>query len=165
MRLANLSMNTNTEPVLLRDIGQSSGRIRESTITDTGKHLAFTMTPKQLAVTCCRGKAPRLLLGEEALLFQGYPTAAVPDLVEETPQHVLADLAGNAVSVPVLLALLMSVVVAVDWRPGGGDESESGDEEADAAAAEDAEHALGLLASGAEAAEGLGRAIPRCVGP
>ena len=165
-------MNTQTEPVLLRDIGQSAGRMRESTITDKGKHLAFTMTPKQLAVTCCRGKAPRLLLGEEALIFQGFPTAAVPDLVDETPQHVLAELAGNAVSVPVLLALLMSVVVAVDWRPvrpgsgsGDGGESESGDEEADAAAAADAEQALGLLASAGEAAEGLGRAIPRCVGP
>ena len=70
----------------------------------------------------------------------------------------------------------MSVVVAVDWRPvrpgsGDGGESESGDEEADAAAAADAEQALGLLASAGaqgkaeEAAEGLGRAIPRCVGP
>ena len=69
-------MNTRKEPVLLRDIGQSAGRMRESTITDKGKHIAFTMVPKQLAVTCCRGsgKAPRLMLGEEALLFQGYLT-------------------------------------------------------------------------------------------
>ena len=59
---------------------------------------------------------PRLLLGEEAMVLQGFPIAAVSDLVERTSNHVMADLAGNMVAVPVLLALLMSAVACVHWR-------------------------------------------------
>ena len=38
-------------------------------------------------------------------------------LVAETPNHLLTDLAGNAVSLPVTLALVMSTISALDWRP------------------------------------------------
>ena len=50
------------------------------------------------------------------MILQGFPTAKIPALVSETPNHLLTDLAGSAVSMPVLLALVMSTISAVDWR-------------------------------------------------
>ena len=55
------------------------------------------------------------MLGEAAMVLQGFPVAKVSDLVDRTPNHVMADLAGNMVAVPVLLALLMAAVACVHW--------------------------------------------------
>ena len=56
-----------------------------------------------------------MLLGQEALLLQGFPVSVVSDLVETTSNAAPADLAGNMVSVPVLLVLLMASVASVEW--------------------------------------------------
>ena len=50
------------------------------------------------------------------MILQGFPIAKMPALVEATSNCILGDLAGNAVSLPVLLALVMSTIAAVDWR-------------------------------------------------
>ena len=50
------------------------------------------------------------------MVLQGFPIAKVSDLVERTSNHVMADLAGNMVAVPVLLALMMAAVACVHWR-------------------------------------------------
>ena len=65
-------------------------------------------------------EAPRLLLGEEALLLHGIPVAAVSDLVAKTPNRVMLDIAGNMVSSPTLLVLMMSAVACVDWSYSAG---------------------------------------------
>ena len=165
-KLAALSVSEDPSPLLIRDIGQSSTRIRTSTITEDGRHRSMTVTPAQLGLLSCPGETPRLMLGEEAMLLQGYPTAAVPDLVAATSNHQLAILAGNAVSVPVLLALMMASVAAVDWRPalpppspGPGPAAGGGDGDADAEAIEEdeetaAQEALNALAQICEGAAG-----------
>ena len=109
-------------PVLFRDISQSLNRVRTSQIGKDGKHLIFTVTPGQLVIVFKDGEEPRLLLGEESMLLQGFPIAAVSDLVQKTPNRDLADLGGNMVAVLVLLALLMSSVACVHWRANDADE-------------------------------------------
>ena len=75
------SLCTDTMPVLFRDISQSLNRVRTSRIGKDGKHLIFTVTPGQLVIVFKDGGEPRLLLGEESMLLQGFPIAAVSDLV------------------------------------------------------------------------------------
>ena len=116
------SLCTDTTPVLFRDISQSLSRVRTSTIGEDGEHSIFTVTPGQMVIVFKDGEEPRLLLGEESMLLQGFPIAAVSDLVQKTPNSVMADLAGNMVAVPVLLALLMSSVACVHWRANDADE-------------------------------------------
>ena len=58
---------------------------------------------------------PRLMLGREALLFQGWPASLIPD-DDVVSDHLLQDLAGNAVSLPAQLALMLSTFCAVPWR-------------------------------------------------
>ena len=40
----------------------------------------------------------------------------VPELVDQTPEALLQDMAGNAMAFPVLLALVSATLVAVSWR-------------------------------------------------
>ena len=87
-----------------------------STFGIDGQHLSFTATPGQVTLVFQEAEKPRLLLGEEAMVLQGFPIAKVSDLVERTSNHVMADLAGNMVAVPVLLALMMAAVACVHWR-------------------------------------------------
>ena len=115
-QVAAYSLCTDTAPVLFRDVGQTCSRMRVSSISE-GWHRSFTVTPQQLVLVFqAHDEPPRLLLGEEAMVLQGFPIAAVSDLVERTSNHVLADLAGNMVAAPVLLALLMSAVACVHLR-------------------------------------------------
>ena len=58
---------------------------------------------------------PRLMLGREGLLFQGWPSSLIVD-DDVASDRLLGDLAGNAVSLPVLLALVLSTFHAVPWR-------------------------------------------------
>ena len=86
-----------------------------STKSKNDCHLSFTVTPKQVVVVFKDDEAPRLLLGEEMMLLHGFPVAAVSGLVNKTANQVLADLAGNMVSTPIILILLMSSVACVEW--------------------------------------------------
>ena len=74
------------------------------------------MTPGQVVLVFQAHEEPRLLLGEEAMVLQGFPIAKVSDLVNTTTNHLMADIAGNMVALPVLLALMMSAVACVSWR-------------------------------------------------
>ena len=58
---------------------------------------------------------PRLMLGREALLFQGWPSSLIAD-DDVASDRLLGDLAGNAVSLPVQLAMVLSTFHAVPWR-------------------------------------------------
>ena len=62
-----------------------------------------------------KNAAPRLLLGEESLLFNGFPIARMPEEPTWT-QSLMTDLSGNMVSLPVLLALIQSTLTAVPWQ-------------------------------------------------
>ena len=59
----------------------------------------------------------RLLLGQEAMLFQGWPIGFI-NCVESTSltNTFLQDLAGNATSPPVLLALVLAIFYSVSWK-------------------------------------------------
>ena len=113
--VAAFSLATDTASVLLRDISYSSGKARLSTTCSEGRNVSFTVTPKQVVLVFKEADPPRVLLAEEALLLQGFPVAAVSDLVAQTSNAALADLAGNMVSVPVMLALLVASVACVEW--------------------------------------------------
>ena len=118
--VAAFSLATEAAPVLLRDVSSPSGKARLSTLCGAGLHVSFTVTPKQVVLVFKEDDPPRLMLGEEALLLQGFPIATVSDLVAQTSttNAASADLAGNMVSVPVLLALLMASVASVEWSGG-----------------------------------------------
>ena len=55
------------------------------------------------------------MLGREALLFQGWPASLLDD-DDAVNDRLLGDLAGNAVSLPVQLALVLSTICALPWR-------------------------------------------------
>ena len=73
---------------------------------------------------------PRLLLGEEAMILHGYPIAAVSDLVARSSNNMMSDLAGNMASPPVILALMMASVAAVEWNKDSGQQARLEEEEA-----------------------------------
>ena len=78
-------------------------------------------------------KMSRIILGRESLLLQGFPVSRVP--VDAFPESLMQDLAGNAMAVPVALAVLMASFCAVNWR-------EAAAEDAPAAAQADVDAAL-----------------------
>ena len=63
----------------------------------------------------------RLLTGEEALNFQGFPILKLLGKVgtllpELTAQSLLHDLAGNAMALPVLLAMIQAALASMAWK-------------------------------------------------
>ena len=100
-QVAAYSLCTDTAPVLFRDVSQTCSRARTPNVGSDGRHLSFTVTPGQLTLVFQEAEKPRLLLGQEAMVLQGFPIAKVSDLVARTTNHVMADLAGNMVAVPV----------------------------------------------------------------
>ena len=107
---------------MLRDCSQSVGRTRVSVFDEgTEKHIAPNVTPGQLMMLFDEDETPRLLLGREALWSQGFPILekSVAPVLEGENESFLTDLAGNMVSTPVLLALLLSTMSALSWRQEG----------------------------------------------
>ena len=102
--------------VLCRDIGQSSARIRHSTIAEDGKHLAYCQMPGQVTWLQVPGGSPRLQLGRESLILQGYPIAKIADLIEKTSERQMQEIAGNMMAAPIPLAILQAVMAALPWR-------------------------------------------------
>ena len=86
----------------------------------------------------------RIMIGEEALIFQGFPTSKLFDNPSFSPifpdvqtNATMADIAGNMVTLPILLALVLSAFSSVTWRAvKEGDEAavESTEEEIEFAA-------------------------------
>ena len=145
------SQSADTEVVFF-NVSQSVMCVHTASFNkDTGKHLAPTMLPSQVLFMELV-KPARLLLGREALIMQAFPVKLflqafeeygfepskhpLPDVSAGTSKRkrqrttdkpwlteaFMTDLAGNAMSLPVLLAVLQSVVCALDLRSveGGG---------------------------------------------
>ena len=102
-----------------RNLSQSVGRINsKSTKADSGKETGPTMLPGQLLWV---ESQQRLLTGEEALNFQGFPILKLLGKVgvlppELTAQGLLHDLAGNAMALPVLLAMIQAALASMAWK-------------------------------------------------
>ena len=120
--------------LLFRDLSQSVARVNSNTANEEG-HILPTLLPKMLL--WCEKEA-RIMLGREALMCQGFP--ALPFLAaldKQRPQAgtssadrppawypgeiLMADLAGNAMALPVVLAILQSTFVALSWKEEAAD--------------------------------------------
>ena len=78
---------------------------------------------------CCQDKCfgctllggeERLLLGREAFMLQGFPMCSdeVPESLMHgaVPDHLMHYLAGNAMTVHVILAVTQSAMAALTWK-------------------------------------------------
>ena len=101
---------------LLRDISNGINRIRYSKVVD-GRHVAMCQYPEQLVWVETADQEPRLLLGVESMMIQGFPVSVVPRLVESTSDCLLKTLAGNMMASVLPLAILQSLFVSLAWRP------------------------------------------------
>eukprot|EP00435_Cladocopium_sp_Y103_P067075 s554_g29.t1 len=125
-----------------RNLSQSLGRAHGNTRQESGKHVAPTMLPGQILWSESRS---RLVTGVEALIFQGFPVLRVWENLQATGQDqksasskthfsdsLMTDLAGNAMALPVLLAILQAGLASVCLNPEDGeDNSEDGEGEDD----------------------------------
>ena len=99
-----------------RNLSQSIGRVHGQTLQQNGKHVAPTMLPQQLLWTESQA---RLVTGVEALIMQGFPILLLLDNMKATGQETqvsgafLHDLAGNAMALPVALAILQSGLASI----------------------------------------------------
>ena len=110
------SLAEDKENILLRDVLWSIGKVRRSKKEPSG-HVSFTVMPKQIVMIFPSEGTPRLQLGREAMLLQGFPLPQnLGKSLGEFAESLWNDLAGNMVSLPVCLNMLMSIVAAVDWR-------------------------------------------------
>ena len=110
------SMSVDPE-LLLRNVSQSISRLPCSSVTDdTGNHVAPAQKFSQIVwVRKSQEHCGRLLLGREALLYQAFPTALVSPQVNATPEALMQDLAGNMMSLPVVLAISMALFGSATW--------------------------------------------------
>ena len=105
--------------ILLRDVNDSLGRTRLSTRSaEDTTHCAAAVLPSQKLMVFAPGHPYRLLFGREALALQGFPSGhpSLSELIEETSESLMADLAGNMVSTPIMLTLAMVAISSVSWR-------------------------------------------------
>ena len=102
--------------VLCRDISQSVSRVRYSKLVD-GRHVVPCKCPEQLVWVEMPGEEPRLQLGKESMLIQGFLVSKVPRLVASTPDNELMSLGGNMMASVLPLAILQSLFVSLPWRP------------------------------------------------
>ena len=109
------SLARDSEQCLMRDCLWSIGKVRLSKEEPSG-HVSFTVIPKQLVMLFPRDGTPRLQLGREAMLLQGFPLPKPDSPIKDVSEFMWHDLAGNMVSLPCCLNILMSIVAAVDWR-------------------------------------------------
>ena len=58
----------------------------------------------------------RLLLGREALVLQGFPVRLVEEQLDQQTDAFQHDIAGNAMSFLVLLAVAQSAFASLHWR-------------------------------------------------
>ena len=81
----------------------------------------------------------RLLLGREALVLQGFPVRLVEEQLDQQTDAFQHDLAGNAMSFLVLLAVAQSGFASLNWR-----QQSVPDEDLGAISLPDADEAVGL---------------------
>ena len=58
------------------------------------------------------------MLGREALMLQGYPVCRVGQQADSVTERFLQDLAGNGMTLHVLLAVVQSAMAALSWKAG-----------------------------------------------
>jgi site-specific DNA-cytosine methylase len=111
---------------LLIDMNPSIGRFCGSLVDDcSGLQIAPCVLPQQLL--WAHLPTPRCLIGIEAMLLQGWPVLQVLDadelggLPDFISDKMLQSLAGNAVSPPMLLALLIFSCLGISWIAPGSD--------------------------------------------
>ena len=110
------SLALDNEDWMMRDVLWSIGKVRLSQKAPFG-HVSFTVIPKQIVMLFRKEGIPRLQLGREAMLLQGFPLPQnLGKPLESVSESLWHDLAGNMVSLPCWLNMLMSIVAAVDWR-------------------------------------------------
>jgi site-specific DNA-cytosine methylase len=99
--------------------------------------LAPCIVPQQLLWLHRDGNSQqqRLMLGFEAMLLQGWPIGRAPDGIDFS-NSFLQDLAGNATSTPVLLAVVLAMFYSVSWKyQDASENSDASDAEVDEALA------------------------------
>ena len=120
-------------------LDQSPDRNNQTTRGEDGKSFyAPCLLPGQVLWLHIPGEEERILLGREALMLQGFPVCRVPKpggqrSSEEVTEHFLHDLAGNAMTFHVLLAVVQSAMAALTWREGKTEHITSAKEELDSA--------------------------------
>ena len=82
----------------------------------------------------------RVLLGRKALVLQAFPVALVEEQLDQVSDAFQSDLAGNAMSFLVLLAVAQSAFASLHWRK----QSEL-DQDLGSISLPDADEAVGLL--------------------
>ena len=82
----------------------------------------------------------RLLLGREALVLQGFPVRLVEEQLDQQTDAFQHDIAGNAMSFLVLLAVAQSGFASLNWR-----EQSLSHERLGSISQPDADEAVGLL--------------------
>ena len=98
------------------------------------------VVPRQIMWLNFQDREPRLMVGKEAMLLQGWPIDSV-DLPDWAGNKLLQDLAGNGVALPVMLALVMSTLSALTFT------KENCLADSDSAEDPNVQEALKLLAS------------------
>lgn len=113
--------------VVFRDLSQSIARINSNSWNEnTGRHVCPTLLPKmELWIDNFTESSCRLLIGQEALMLQGFPISVFLEALESDyegdwrpTQSLMLDLAGNAMPLPTVLAMLQAGFCALNWRPG-----------------------------------------------
>ena len=105
-------------------LDQSPDRNNQTTRGEDGKSVvAPCLLPGQVLGLHIPGEEERILLGREALMLQGFPVCRVPKpggqiSSEEVSERVLHDLAGNAMTFHVRLAVVQSAMAALTWKEG-----------------------------------------------
>ena len=129
---------------LMLDVDQSPEGTFRSTIFNDGPCRSITiapcMTPHQKLWIHKPDGQERLLLGREALVLQGFPVRLVEEQLDQQTDAFQHDLAGNAMSFLVLLAVAQSAFASLHWRK----QSES-DQDLGSISLPDADEAVGLL--------------------
>lgn len=107
-----------------RNVAMSVNRVatshQETTASGQVLHISPALLPThQLWVDAPAMGSPRLLLGREALRLQGFPVGLRPDLLGAFSESLMTDLAGNMMTLTIVLALVMSSVAALPWDADG----------------------------------------------
>ncbi len=112
----------------LPKLGRLHGRLYIPTYTTHTKMYVFALA--------------RVLNGVEALSCQGFPVSDHEQLLKKTSPKCLHDLAGNAMSANVVLAVFLSMMVCLPWK-----RREVKDGECEDVSEDDAEVLNGILQS------------------
>ena len=99
----------------MTDVGQNQlGRERVSVHYEGVGEISPCIMPQQVMWLHFQDREPRLMLGKESMMLQGWPIESV-DLPDWVDNKLLQDLAGNGVALPVMLALVMSTLSALTF--------------------------------------------------